>query len=298
MNQPNLKIMKYKAFASACFALLMLGTTAVMAQTASVRMAAEDKSHKPVTDLKLEELSFKVDGAPVAAGSVQYAGVVPVDWVLAVDCSNSMRLEMAWRPAIEAAAQALVSSMQERGDRVAIAAITDGPVHLQPFMSDGQKVTAAANQLHSGGATALYDSLLALADYLQTNSVSDRRQIVWVISDGEDNQSSSPIEKVLTRFEANGVPVLLSILGDSTMTVPSNGRGNLVKLARNSGGVVFTTNSKRESAEATSQIILFSKKEYRVVLPVQPGSRDHKLEAGVRRSGVKLLEAKRSIHVN
>lgn len=276
--------------------LIVLIEATALGQSTIVRITAEDKSHKLVTDLKLEELSFKVDGAPVAASSIQYTGGVPVDWVLAVDCTNSMRLESGWRPAIEEAVRSLISSMQERGDRVAVAAISDQPVHLQPFMSDGQELTAAVNKLKPGGASALYDSLLVLADYLKKNSVPGRRQIVWLISDGEDNQSNSPAEKILPRFEAADLPFALLLLGEST-SLTSGSRERLAKVARNSGGIVLTSSSKRETVEAANQMVLFSKKEYRVIFPLQVGSRDHKLEAGVNRAGVKLLETKRSIYV-
>lgn len=274
---------------------LLTGSADTSTQRVAVLVAAEDRSHNPITDLTAGELSLKVDGVPITAASIRYTGHDATDWMLLVDSSNSMRTESLWAPSIAAAAAQLTSLMGERGDRVAVASSSDQFALLQELTTDQSLLAAAIGKLRPAGATALYDSLLAASDYLLRTSPPDHPKIIWVVTDAGDNSSRSRPDEVAQRLSRSAIPLLLSLPGELQESIRP-GELAVGKLAKSSGGTIFHVDSKRTCLELAQKTALFSRKLYRVEFPAPSGNKTHKIELRTSRPGVKLLDPKRSLH--
>lgn len=255
-------------------------------------ISVEDKLHQPVPNLSTRDFSLKIDGEVVSPASVKYVGDQPVDWVLLVDCSNSMRGEELWKPSIQEAEAELTSLMGDRGDRVALVAISTEPIILQQLTADQALLNAAILKLHPVGATALNDSVLAAVRYLVEKSTPERRKIVWVISDGQDNQSQLRIEEWEGFFYGLGIPIVMTRVGEHFGSAP------IEKLIKNSGGRMIAPDSKRTCAEDAKMFASFSMDSYQISLEVSSSSGDHRLEISTSRSGIRIADPKRRLRLS
>jgi len=255
-----------------------------------VSIAAEDKSHNAVPDLKLDEISLKVNGAMVAATSVVYTGTEPKDWVLLIDSSRSMADTPLWQPAIQAAIKNLGAAMRKRGDRVAVVSVGNRPFVEQDFTSDERLVNTAVTRLQPKGGTALHDALVASAGYLSRKRVQGRQQVIWVVTDGEDTQSNTTVEEAGDRIASTGIPILLSFLGDNPLGIE-----RMKYLAKNSGGTVFRPANKKACDEEASKLMAFTSKEYLVVFSLKPDVKGDTIKMTTSRQGVSLLDHDRHL---
>lgn len=278
-------------------AALILGAAVVPVLKAAngaiqLSIAVEDKVHKPVPNLSMRDFSLKIDGRVVSPASATYVGDQPVDWVLLVDCSNSMRGESLWKPSIQAAGAELTSLMRDRGDRVALAVISTEPIMLQPLTADQALLTTGILKLHPVGATALHDSILAAVRYLVEKSTPERRRIVWAISDGEDNQSQLRIDEWEGPFYALGIPIVMTRVGGFSGSAP------IEKLIKNSGGRTIAPDSKRTCVEDAKTLASFSRDSYLISLQLSSPGGNHKLEIATSRSGIRIADPKRRLRLS
>ena len=70
----------------------------------------------------------------------------------------------------------------------------------QDFTSDIRKLQQGLGYLKSSGGTAMYDALLASADYLSKNA-KRTKQVILLVTDGEDNASSASLEQAIRKIQ-------------------------------------------------------------------------------------------------
>ena len=80
----------------------------------------------------------------------------------------------------------------------------------QDFTSNVNKLRDGLSHIDSKGGTALYDAIMASADYL-TKNAKRSKQVLLVITDGEDNASSTTLEETVRRIQDLQGPVVYSI---------------------------------------------------------------------------------------
>lgn len=163
---------------------------------------------------------FKREDYPVAMGIV-------------IDNSGSMREK---RDEVNKAALNLVRSSNP-DDQVFVVNFSDEYFLDQEFTSDIKKLREALEHVESRGGTALYDALIASADYLLKSPL--QRKILFVVTDGEDDASQiSNVEEVVHRLQQENGPVVYAIglLGEE-----KNHRAKraLEALADRTGGIAF-----------------------------------------------------------
>jgi len=141
--------------------------------------------------------SFKQQDFPVAMGIV-------------IDNSGSMREK---RDQVNKAAINLVRSSNP-DDEVFVVNFNDEYYLDQDFTADIKKLQAALEHVETRGGTALYDAIIASADYLMKSKLS--RKVLFVVTDGEDDASQSSLEQAVQRLAQENGPVVYSIglLGD------------------------------------------------------------------------------------
>lgn len=131
---------------------------------------------------------------------------VPVDLILLVDTSSSMRDKMS---VVQDAALGFVRSMRA-GDRAAVVAFNDGVNILQALTGDRTAVEDAVKRTDARGATALHNALyVSMKQFGRATQQSGRvrRQAIVVLSDGEDTTSLISFDDVLGLARKSGINV-------------------------------------------------------------------------------------------
>lgn len=108
-------------------------------------------------------------------------------------------------------------------------AITDIP---DPDTGVRASAKAAVNALAAGGLTSIYDGLMFSLNDLQAFD-PNRTGVVYVLSDGGDNDSTATESSVISAYQAAGVPIIAFAYGSFAPT------GTLLNLANSTGGAFF-----------------------------------------------------------
>lgn len=108
-------------------------------------------------------------------------------------------------------------------------AITDIP---DPDTGVKASAKSAVNGLNASGLTSMYDGLIFSLNDLQAFD-PNRTGIVYLLSDGGDNDSSATESSVISAYQAAGVPIIAFAYGSFAPT------GTLLNLANSTGGAFF-----------------------------------------------------------
>jgi Ca-activated chloride channel family protein len=163
--------------------------------------------------------TFKQEDFPVAVGIV-------------IDNSGSMREK---RDAVNKAAIDLVKASNP-DDQVFVVNFNDEYYLDQEFTSDLKKLQAALEHVEARGGTALYDAIVASADYLTHSPL--QRKALFVVTDGEDDASQETLEQAVHRLQQENGPVVYAIglLGDEKSR---KAKRALELIAERTGGEAF-----------------------------------------------------------
>jgi len=119
----------------------------------------------------------------------------------------------------------------------------------QDFTSDIAKLQQGLSYIKSSGGTAIYDALVASADYL-TKNARHPKQVLLVVTDGEDNASSATLEQAIRRIQDFDGPVIYCIgllFGDDADKSESrHARRVLETLSEETGGQAYFPKSLKE----------------------------------------------------
>jgi len=162
---------------------------------------------------------FHLEDFPVAVGIV-------------IDNSGSMREK---RDAVNKAAVDLVKASNP-DDQVFVVNFNDEYYLDQEFTSDIKKLQEALDHVEARGGTALYDAIVASADYLTHSPL--QRKALFVVTDGEDDASQESLEQAVHHLEEENGPVVytIGILGEEKSRKAKHA---LELIAERSGGESF-----------------------------------------------------------
>jgi Ca-activated chloride channel homolog len=121
-------------------------------------------------------------------------------------------------------------------DQVFVVNFNDEYYLDQDFTADVKKLQGALEHVETRGGTALYDAIIASADYLQKSQL--QRKVLFVVTDGEDDASQSSLEQAVQKLAQENGPVVYTIglLGDEKVR---RARRALETLADRTGGIAF-----------------------------------------------------------
>jgi VWFA-related protein len=119
----------------------------------------------------------------------------------------------------------------------------------QDFTSDIDKLQQGLSYIKSAGGTAIYDALVASADYLSKNA-KHPKQVLLVVTDGEDNASSATLEQAIRRIQDFDGPVIycvgLLFGDDNSKGEERHARRVLETLSEETGGQAYFPRSVKE----------------------------------------------------
>src|ERR1035437_1155812 len=158
-----------------------------------------------VPDLKKENFEVLEDGAKQTLISFQPTDL-PVSIALVVDNSGSMSRK---RPSVNKSALDLIQASNPQ-DEAFVVNFSDEAFIDQEFTSDVNKLRDGLGHIESRGGTALYDAVVASADKLVADAKRPK-QVLILITDGEDNASTLNLEQTIRRVQQLSGPVIYSI---------------------------------------------------------------------------------------
>ena len=196
-----------------------------------------DQDGHLVMDLTRDDFHVFEDNAPQNIVSFAHSDV-PVSLGILVDNSGSMRDK---RSAVNTAALDLVRASNPQ-DEAFIVNFSDEAFLDQDFTSDINKLRSGLSHIESRGGTALYDAVVASADEL-SQGARRSKQVLLIITDGEDNASTLNLEQTVRRIQDLGGPVIYSIgllFGDEDRGQEAHrARRALQLLSDETGGLAF-----------------------------------------------------------
>jgi VWFA-related protein len=156
----------------------------------------------------------------------------PVAIGIVIDNSGSMREK---RDAVNKAALNLVRASNP-DDQVFVVNFNDEYYLDQEFTADIKKLQAALEHVEARGGTALYDAIVASADYLTHSRL--QRKAIFVVTDGEDDASQETLEQAVHKLQQENGPVVYAIglLGEEKSR---RAKRALEVIAERTGGISF-----------------------------------------------------------
>ncbi|HEX4068077.1 MAG TPA: VWA domain-containing protein [Acidobacteriaceae bacterium] len=164
-----------------------------------------DSNGHLVQDLNQSDFTVYEDNAPQQIVAFSHSDV-PVSMGILIDNSGSMRDK---RAAVNTAALDLIRASNS-GDEAFVVNFSDEAFLDQDFTSDINKLRQGLSHIESRGGTALYDAVVASADQL-SHGARRSKQVLIIVTDGEDNASSLNLEQTIRRVQDLQGPVVYSI---------------------------------------------------------------------------------------
>lgn len=225
-----------------------------------------DEKGRIVTDLQPSAFSVFEDGQPREIKLVQRKDV-PVALGIVIDNSGSMREK---RDRVNIASLDLVKSSNP-DDKVFVVNFNDSYYLDQDFTGSIPQLREALEKIESRGGTALYDAVVASADYLEKSSsqLENRdkiqKKVLFVVTDGEDNMSTESLEQTVRRLSDENSPTVytIGILDKEDRT--RKAKRALQSMAEQTGGLSFFPKDAGEVDEIARTVARDIRSQYVIV---------------------------------
>jgi Ca-activated chloride channel family protein len=221
----------------------------------------DDKQHL-VTNLTKDDFRVFEDGVAQTINSFQHQDI-PISLGILVDNSGSMRTK---REAVNKSALDLVHYSNPE-DESFVVNFSDEAYIDQDFTASIPKLREGLSHIDSKGGTALYDAVVASADYL-TKNAKRTKQVLLVITDGEDNASSTTLEETVHRIQDLQGPVVYAIgllyADEGGGREIHRARRALEMLANETGGVSFFPKNLNQVDEIAAEVARDIREQYTI----------------------------------
>lgn len=202
-----------------------------------LHVSVRDGGGRYITDLTRDAFTIIDDGKPQSIEMFS-ADEVPASVVLLIDNSNSMRPN---RDRVIAAATEFISHVHPKDEIVVLTFNEEvrhafGPAHAGQ-VDPARFASAMSQAIAARGMTAIYDGVHAGLKRLEKAQHS--RQVLIVVSDGEDNASAAKRNDTISRVRLADATIYAVALTDPL--IKGGDVGFLRKLARETGGDAFHT---------------------------------------------------------
>jgi VWFA-related protein len=215
-----------------------------------------------VQTLKKDDFTVFEDGVKQSILSFQHTDL-PVSIALVVDNSGSMAKK---RPAVNKSALDLIEASNSQ-DEAFVVNFSDEAFIDQDFTGDVNKLREGLSHIESRGGTALYDAVVASADKLVADGKRPK-QVLVIITDGEDNASTLSLEQTIRRVQQLSGPVIYSIgllFGDEmTHSEVRHARRALEMLSTETGGIAFFPKSMEQVDEIAAEVAHDVRSQYTI----------------------------------
>ncbi|HMF54091.1 MAG TPA: VWA domain-containing protein [Edaphobacter sp.] len=247
-----------------------------------------DSDGKSILTLGKDDFRLFEDGVPQTISSFRHEDL-PVSLGILIDSSGSMYDK---RAAVEQSALDLIK-LSNKEDEAFIVDFSWEAFIDQDFTNDIDKLRLGLDYIKSSGGTAIYDALVASADYL-TKNAKRPKQVLLVVTDGEDNASTASLEQAIRRIQDLDGPVIYSVgllFGQDTDKRESrHARRVLETLSEQTGGAAYFPRSLKEVDSIAAQVAQDIRTQYTISYhstksPTLGGYRQVRVEAKAKGMG-------------
>lgn len=247
-----------------------------------------DSNGKSILTLAKDDFKVFEDGVPQTIASFRHEDL-PVSIGILIDSSGSMYDK---RPAVEQTALDLIK-LSNKDDEAFVVDFSWEAFIDQDFTNDIDKLRQGLNYIKSSGGTAIYDALVASADYLAKNA-KHPKQVLLVVTDGEDNASTASLEQAIRRIQDLDGPVIYSIgllFGqDTDKREARHARRVLETLSEQTGGVAYFPRSLKDVDPIAAEVAQDIRTQYTIAYhstksPTLGGYRQIRVDAKAKGMG-------------
>jgi Ca-activated chloride channel family protein len=221
-----------------------------------------DSSGRSVQTLDKDAFRVYEDGVLQTIASFRHEDL-PVSLGILIDSSGSMYDK---RLAVEQASLDLIK-LSNREDEAFVVDFSWEAFIDQDFTNDIGKLQQGLGYIKSSGGTAIYDALVASADYLSKNAKRPK-QVLLIITDGEDNASSATLEQAIRRIQDLDGPVIycvgLLFGNDTDKAEARHARRVLEALSEQTGGVAYFPKSIKEVDAIAAEVAQDIRTQYTI----------------------------------
>lgn len=237
-----------------------------------------DNKQHIVTNLGKNNFAVYEDGHPQTITSFRSEDI-PVAMCIVIDNSGSMREK---RAKVNAASLNLVRASNPN-DEVCVVNFNDEYYLDQDFTSNINKLKEGLEKIEARGGTALYDAVVASATHLKEDARLEKK-VIFVVTDGDDNESSETLEQAVRRLQAENGPTVYAIGILEADEHPKHARRALQTMCERTGGIVFLPRTLDEVDAITRTIAHDIRSQYTIgYKPTTPksqgGYREVKVDA-------------------
>jgi Ca-activated chloride channel homolog len=172
----------------------------------AVFFAATDHG-RSVTDLAQNEVTIHDDGKPPASViDFRNETQLPLRLGLVIDTSSSITEQFTFEQ--KAAISFLRKTLADKNDLAFVVGFSSTVLMVQDFTGDETSISYGVEQLAPGGGTAAWDAVKFAAEKLASHRDSGPvARILVVISDGDDNASTTTLKQAIEAAEHGEVVV-------------------------------------------------------------------------------------------
>jgi Ca-activated chloride channel homolog len=247
-----------------------------------------DASGRSVQTLDKSAFAVYEDGVQQTISSFRHEDL-PVSLGLLIDSSGSMYDK---RTAVDKASLDFVKLSNPEDEEFLVDFSWEAFID-QDFTNNIDKLEQGLGFIKSSGGTAIYDALVASADYLSKNA-KHPKQVLLVITDGEDNASSATLEQTIRRIQDLDGPVIYCVgllFGEDTDKRESrHARRVLETLAEQTGGAAYFPKSVKDVDAIAAEVAQDIRTQYTISYhstksPTLGGYREIHVEAKAKSFG-------------
>ncbi len=226
------------------------------AQEVTLHATVVDERNRLVTNLGKNDFSVFENSQPQQIRSFRQEDI-PVAIGIVIDNSGSMREK---RDEVNKAALNLVRASNAQ-DQVFVVNFSDEYYLDQEFTSDIKKLQVALEKVEARGGTALYDAIIASADYLIHSPL--QRKVLFVVTDGEDDASQENLEQAVHRMQQENGPTVYAI-GLLGQEKARRAKRALEVISDRTGGIAFFPPTLNEVDEISRNIAHDIRNQYTI----------------------------------
>ncbi len=224
--------------------------------------AVLDNNGRAVQDLIKDAFHVYEDGVPQTISSFRHEDL-PVSLGILIDSSGSMYDK---REAVSKASLDFIRLSNPK-DEAFLVDFSWEPYIDQDFTSDIHKLEAGLGYVKASGGTAIYDAVVASADYLARNA-KQPKQVLLVITDGDDNASTSSLEDTIKRIQELDGPTVYCVgllFGpDEDRRESRHAKRVLQSLAEQTGGIAYFPRRLDEVDSIAAQVAADIRQQYTI----------------------------------
>ncbi len=221
-----------------------------------------DGSGRSVLDLNQDAFHVFEDGVPQTINSFRHEDL-PVSLGILIDSSGSMYDK---RQAVDQTSIDLVKLSNPQDEAFLVDFSWEAFID-QDFTNDVGKLQQGLSFIKSSGGTAMYDALVASADYLARNAKRPK-QVLLIVTDGEDNASSASLEQAIRKIQDLDGPTIYCIgllFGEETdKREARHARRVLEELSEQTGGVAYFPRSLKEVDAIAAEVAQDVRTQYSI----------------------------------